>query len=166
MNIVERLPNFLVKPDLGPKLYIAYSKRSNRDQNNNEQFCVCLGQLTSQATRKAGTTNLHIDVSDAVNVLVYVGIGGQGENGEDKEEEMRRKISILLFDEKTFVFVFFSVEVEAEILDSNIDEAQLERLRNGERPGALWHLFRSDDAKKVREYIGRVRRNDLSSSVV
>lgn len=52
--------------------------------------------------------------------------------------------------------LFFVVEVEAEILDSNIDEAQLQRLRNGERPGALWHLFRSDDAKKIREYIGRV----------
>jgi hypothetical protein len=50
----------------------------------------------------------------------------------------------------------FILEVEAEILDSNIDEAQLQRLRNGERPGALWHLFRSDDAKKIREYIGRV----------
>jgi len=50
----------------------------------------------------------------------------------------------------------FIVEVEAEILDSNIDEVQLQRLINGERPGALWHLFRSDDAKKIREYIGRV----------
>jgi hypothetical protein len=26
LNIVERLPSFLVKPDLGPKLYIAYSE--------------------------------------------------------------------------------------------------------------------------------------------
>jgi hypothetical protein len=52
--------------------------------------------------------------------------------------------------------IWFILEVEAEILDSNIDEAQLQRLRNGERPGALWHLFRSDDAKKIREYIGRV----------
>ena len=26
MNIVERLPSCLVRPDLGPKLYIAYSK--------------------------------------------------------------------------------------------------------------------------------------------
>jgi hypothetical protein len=50
----------------------------------------------------------------------------------------------------------FIVEVKEEILDSNIDEAQLQRLRNGERPGALWHLFRADDAKKIREYIGRV----------
>ncbi len=48
------------------------------------------------------------------------------------------------------------VEVEAEILDSNIDEIQLQRLRNGERPGALWHIFRSDDVKKIRDYIGRV----------
>ncbi|CAF1340535.1 unnamed protein product [Adineta steineri] len=120
MNIVERLPSCLVKPDLGPKLYIAYS------------------QLTSLATKKAGTTNLHVDVSDAVNVLVYVGIGGHGEDGSDIEEELR--------------------QVEAEILESNIDEAQLQRLRNGERPGALWHLFRSDDAKKIREYIGRTQR--------
>lgn len=50
-----------------------------------------LGQLASQAQKKAGTTNLHIDVSDAVNVLVYVGIGGHGDDGSDKEEEMRRK---------------------------------------------------------------------------
>ena len=57
----------------------------------------------------------------------------------------------------------FIVEVEAEVLDSNIDEAQLQRLRNGERPGALWHLFRSDDAKKVREYIGRVCCSSYSS---
>lgn len=48
------------------------------------------------------------------------------------------------------------VEVEAEILDSNLDEAQLQRLRNGERPGALWHLFRADDAKKIRDYLDRV----------
>jgi len=41
-------------------------------------------------------------------------------------------------------------------MNSNIDKAQLQRLRNGEKPGALWHLFRSDDAKKIREYISRV----------
>ncbi|CAF2410229.1 unnamed protein product [Rotaria sp. Silwood2] len=128
MNIVERLPPCLVKPDLGPKLYIAYS------------------QLTSQATKKAGTTNLHIDVSDAVNVLVYVGIGGHGDDGSDKEEEIR--------------------QVETEILDSNIDEAQLQRLRNGERPGALWHLFRSDDAKKIREYVGRSQRKAAGSDSI
>ncbi len=114
-----------------------------------------LGQLTSQATKKAGTTNLHIDVSDAVNILVYVGIGGHGDDGSDNEEEIRRKKK-KRFEKLKRKNFFFIVEVEAEILDSNIDEIQLQRLRNGERPGALWHLFRSDDAKKIREYIGRV----------
>lgn len=119
-NIVERLPSCLVKPDLGPKLYIAYS------------------QLTSQSARQAGTTNLHIDVSDAVNVLVYVGIGGYGENGKDRYDEIR--------------------QVEAEVAKSNIDQVQLQRLKNGEQPGALWHLFRSDDAIKIREYLDRTHR--------
>jgi hypothetical protein len=53
---------------------------------------VILGQLTNQASKKAGTTNLHIDVSDAVNVLVYVGIGGHGDDGSDKDEEIQRKL--------------------------------------------------------------------------
>ncbi|CAF4884109.1 unnamed protein product [Rotaria magnacalcarata] len=105
-----------------------------------------LGQLKSKESKKAGTTNLHIDVSDAVNVLVYVGIGGHGNDGSDKEEEVR--------------------QVEAEILDSNIDEAQLQRLRNGERPGALWHLFRSDDANKIREYISRNQRKTPGSDFI
>ena len=56
-----------------------------------ESICTRVGQLTSQASRKAGTTNLHIDTSDAVNILVYVGIGGLGEDGSGKDEEIQRK---------------------------------------------------------------------------
>jgi len=65
------------------------------------------GQLTSQSCRQAGTTNLHIDVSDAVNVLVYVGIGGYGEHGKDKGEEIRRnqnKKRPRIFIETSFFF--------------------------------------------------------------
>ena len=47
-------------------------------------------------------------------------------------------------------------EVESEVLKSNLDDVQLQRLKNGELPGALWHLFRSDDVKYIREYLGRV----------
>lgn len=49
------------------------------------------GQLTNASSRKAGTTNLHIDVSDAVNVLVYVGIGGYDDSEAEKEQERRRE---------------------------------------------------------------------------
>lgn len=49
-NLVTRLPAEFMRPDLGPKMYIAYD--------------------SSSVTDKA-TTNLHLDVSDAVNVLVH-----------------------------------------------------------------------------------------------
>ena len=52
-NLASRLPEFFVKPDLGPKMYNAYG---------------------SALFPKEGTTNLHLDVSDAANVLVYVGV--------------------------------------------------------------------------------------------
>lgn len=39
--------------------------------------------LTSTEDRKVGTTNLHLDVSDAVNVMVYVGVPRGDDNHED-----------------------------------------------------------------------------------
>ena len=50
-NLASRLPEFFVRPDLGPKMYNAYG---------------------SARHAKEGTTNLHLDISDAVNVMVYV----------------------------------------------------------------------------------------------
>lgn len=52
-NLVSRLPEFFAKPDLGPKLSCAYGQAKH-----------C----------QTGTSNLHIDVSDAFNLLAYVGI--------------------------------------------------------------------------------------------
>eukprot|EP00731_Ephydatia_muelleri_P021270 Em0013g997a len=48
LNMASSLPEFFVKPDLGPKMYCAYG---------------------SAADASCGTTNLHIDISDAVNVM-------------------------------------------------------------------------------------------------
>lgn len=52
-NLVSRLPEFFMKPDLGPKLYSAY------------------GQAKCP---QAGTTNLHQDVTDEFHLLVYIGL--------------------------------------------------------------------------------------------
>lgn len=52
-NLVSRLPEFFVRPDLGPKMYNAYG---------------------SALYPQVGSTNLHLDVSDAVNLILYVGI--------------------------------------------------------------------------------------------
>jgi hypothetical protein len=52
-NLVSRLPDFFVPPDLGPKLYVAYG---------------------SALHPKIGSTNLHLDISDAANLMLYVGV--------------------------------------------------------------------------------------------
>ena len=51
-NMASSLSESFLKPDLGPKLYIAYS---------------------SARIPREGTTNLHVDISDALNVMMYVG---------------------------------------------------------------------------------------------
>lgn len=57
LNLAGRLPECFVRPDLGPKMYNAYGSAN-----------LC----------SKGTTNLHLDVSDAANVMVYVGLPKEG----------------------------------------------------------------------------------------
>lgn len=112
LNLAARLPNFFVRPDLGPKMYNAYG-------------------LTSTEDRKVGTTNLHLDVSDAVNVMVYVGIP----QGDDQSEQ----------------------EVIATIEEGDVDEMTKRRVYEGkDKPGALWHIYAAKDAEKIRELLRKV----------
>ncbi|XP_074503605.1 lysine-specific demethylase 3B isoform X3 [Sebastes fasciatus] len=112
LNLAARLPNFFVRPDLGPKMYNAYG-------------------LTSSEDRKVGTTNLHLDVSDAVNVMVYVGIP-QIEG--DPEQEVMTTIE-----------------------EGDVDDMTKRRVYEGkEKPGALWHIYAAKDAEKIRELLRKV----------
>uniref|UniRef100_A0A7N5ZUW2 Lysine-specific demethylase n=1 Tax=Anabas testudineus TaxID=64144 RepID=A0A7N5ZUW2_ANATE len=112
LNLAARLPNFFVRPDLGPKMYNAYGLISTED-------------------RKVGTTNLHLDVSDAVNVMVYVGIP----HGDNNQEE----------------------EVMTTIEEGDVDEMTKRRVYEGnEKPGALWHIYAAKDAEKIRELLRKV----------
>uniref|UniRef100_A0A673BG58 Lysine-specific demethylase n=1 Tax=Sphaeramia orbicularis TaxID=375764 RepID=A0A673BG58_9TELE len=114
LNLAARLPNFFVRPDLGPKMYNAYG-------------------LTSSEDRKVGTTNLHLDVSDAVNVMVYVGIPCGGEGGDEEQEVM------------------------TTIEEGDVDEMTKRRVYEGkEKPGALWHIYAAKDAEKIRELLRKV----------
>lgn len=109
LNLAARLPNFFVRPDLGPKMYNAYGEkdclsltemfRSPSTQLDVSSFSPIPpiiyptslppslsffpSGLISSEDRKVGTTNLHLDVSDAVNVMVYVGIP-QGEGDQEQ----------------------------------------------------------------------------------
>jgi lysine-specific demethylase 3 len=105
-NMASNLPAYFSTPDLGPKMYIAYS---------------------SIDTPRAGTTNLHVDISDAVNLLIYV----------STQEDDKAKVLKILEDTKC-------------------SEEQIKRFGKGEKIGAIWHLFRPRDADKIRSYFQMV----------
>ncbi|XP_028315844.1 lysine-specific demethylase 3B isoform X2 [Gouania willdenowi] len=120
LNLAARLPNFFVRPDLGPKMYNAYGLISSED-------------------RKVGTTNLHLDVSDAVNVMVYVGIP-HGDGNEEQEAEISGR-----------------AEVMTTIEEGDVDEMTKRKVYEGEeKPGALWHIYAAKDAEKIRELLRKV----------
>ncbi|XP_053314115.1 lysine-specific demethylase 3A [Spea bombifrons] len=112
LNLASRLPSYFVRPDLGPKMYNAYG-------------------LITPEDRKYGTTNLHLDVSDAANVMVYVGIPkGQ----QDQEQEVLKTIQ-----------------------DGDADELTIKRyVEFKEKPGALWHIFAAKDTEKIRQFLKKV----------
>ncbi|XP_028816664.1 lysine-specific demethylase 3B-like isoform X2 [Denticeps clupeoides] len=120
LNLASRLPNFFVRPDLGPKMYNAYGLISTED-------------------RKVGTTNLHLDVSDAVNVMVYVGIP----EGDDNQEEDAGLAGYK--------------EVMTTIEEGDVDDMTKRRVYEAkEKPGALWHIYAAKDAEKIRELLRKV----------
>nr|XP_002122286.3 lysine-specific demethylase 3B [Ciona intestinalis] len=111
-NIAGYLPDFFVRPDLGPKMYIAYGWVTEKDWNQ-------------------GTTNLHLDISDACNLMVYVGVPMDQPPG--------------------------SLNTMLEIIkEGDVDEFQLERSKTS-KPGALWHIFKASDTDKIRQLILKVK---------
>ena len=111
-NLASRLPTSFVKPDLGPKMYTAYG---------------CSATLPD-----IGTTNLHLDISDAINALVYVTVAKRNKGEKDLADE------------------------QYEYLDSLKDIDRLSKDRMKERKseiGALWHIFEAKDADKIRQFL-------------
>lgn len=110
LNLASRLPDCFVRPDLGPKMYTAYGSALHPGH---------------------GTTNLHLDVSDAVNVMVYV--SGPKDVGDKITREAYRAID----------------EAGCDILTRR-------RVRErGELPGALWHIYNPRDADKIRDLLNK-----------
>ncbi|MBN3304406.1 JHD2C protein, partial [Amia calva] len=115
LNLASRLPTFFVRPDLGPRLCCAYGVAASKEQD-------------------FGTANLHLEVSDIVSILVYVGVA-KGNGVLSKTGVLKR--------------------LEEEDLDDNMKK----RLKDSsETPGALWHIYVSKDAEKIKEFLLKVAR--------
>ncbi|XP_053165733.1 probable JmjC domain-containing histone demethylation protein 2C isoform X2 [Hemicordylus capensis] len=113
LNLASYLPGFFVRPDLGPRLCSAYGVAAAKDHD-------------------IGTTNLHIEVSDVVNILVNVGIA-KG-NGVLSKSGVLKK-----FEEE------------------DLDDILRKRLKDSsELPGALWHIYAGKDADKIKEFLQQI----------
>lgn len=109
-NLANRLPNHILKPDLGPKMYSAYGSALHPTK---------------------ATTNLHLDVSDAVNIMVYADVPQNAANND--------------------------AYVNDAIDNSGCDQYQKERLaREQKNIGAIWHIYDSCDANKIRQLLNKV----------
>ncbi|KAA0198903.1 JmjC domain-containing histone demethylation protein-like [Hyalella azteca] len=112
LNLAGRLPECFVKPDLGPKMYIAYG---------------------SALYPQKASTNLHLDISDAVNVMCYSGVPKDGSTEEDVKAALKA------------------------IDDAGCDLLTRRRAREPETvPGALWHIYHARDADKIRDLLNKV----------
>ncbi|XP_064176425.1 probable JmjC domain-containing histone demethylation protein 2C isoform X1 [Anguilla rostrata] len=113
LNLASHLPTFFVRPDLGPRLCCAYGVAASQEQD-------------------FGTANLHMEVSDIVSVLVYVGVA-KGNGVLSKTGVLKR--------------------LEEEDLDDSVKK----RLKDSsETPGALWHIYVSKDVEKIKEFLHKV----------
>ena len=112
LNLASYLPDYCLKPELGPKMYIAYG---------------------SALYSNKGSTNLHIDMSDAVNMLVYVGFPSDGDMQENAKEVFK------------------------EVDKAGCDILMKRRVRSRNiLPGALWHIFHPSDTCKIRDFLNKV----------
>ena len=127
------------RPDLGPKMYSAYG---------------------SPLTCTKGTTNLHLDMSDAVNVMIYVGIPKEG-NTQELLDGNHFQFYVFFPIESPFLWLLFTAELKA-IKESGCDHFSIKRTRDaeigggGDVPGAIWHIYEAKDADSIRDFLIKV----------
>ncbi|KAJ8250239.1 hypothetical protein COCON_G00221610 [Conger conger] len=115
LNLASWLPPFFVRPDLGPRLCCAYGIVASQEQD-------------------FGTSNIHLEVSDTISILVYVGVA-KGNGVLSKTGLLKR------------------------LEEEDLDEGMKRRLRDSsEMPGALWHIYPSKDTDKIKEFLHKVAR--------
>ncbi|PKI60530.1 hypothetical protein CRG98_019006 [Punica granatum] len=127
LNISVNLPEDSLKPDMGPKTYIAYG-------------------VAPELGRADSVTKLHCDMSDAVNVLTHTAevklTSVQLEKIEKLKEKHRKQ------DQREGVEISHDTNGKADGSSQNeVDELDFTE------GGAVWDIYRREDVPKLRDYL-------------
>ncbi|KAJ0265790.1 Transcription factor jumonji [Hirschfeldia incana] len=135
LNIAAKLPEGLIKPDLGPKTYIAYG-------------------IPDELGRGDSVTKLHCDMSDAVNILTHTTevTLSQEQISAVKDLKQKHKEQNKLEEQGTGDN---GIACSHEEEGMNIPEIlSNEKEQTHDQTGsALWDIFRREDVPKLEEYL-------------
>ncbi|CAH8290844.1 unnamed protein product [Eruca vesicaria subsp. sativa] len=133
LNLAAKLPDECLKPDMGPKTYVAYG-------------------FAQEMGRGDSVTKLHCDMSDAVNVLTHI---SEVTIKEDEKKAKMEKMKTLKkkHTEQDVKELFCSVpnyKEKMQILEITGEEEVKNLDADG---GALWDIFRREDVPKLEKYL-------------
>ncbi|KAL8537357.1 hypothetical protein ACS0TY_012489 [Phlomoides rotata] len=132
LNLAVKLPEKSLKPDMGPKTYIAYG-------------------FNEELERGDSVTKLHCDMSDAVNVLTHV-----------EAVKLSKVKRMNLYNIPKLKKQHAKQDQKEIPMGANNQKQQFGRKKkvgykksSASSSGALWDIFRQQDVPKLEEYIKR-----------
>ncbi|CAL8078522.1 unnamed protein product [Calicophoron daubneyi] len=146
LNLAARLSSFFVCPDLGPKLYVAYG---------------------TGGSRSMGTTNLHVDIADAINILLYV--GHPSDSFEESSANAEAVLNVVRQAGVDRVFLERAMSWTKRMQSAAGGQRQPDENPQANQPddvgppGALWHIFLPGDMPALREFLTQVREEETGA---
>ncbi|NXC35497.1 HAIR demethylase, partial [Campylorhamphus procurvoides] len=115
---------------------------------------VCAAYGVPPRDRNVGTKNLAVEAADSISILVHAAAAPRGTGAALGVPTARRSLRPPLSPP-------LSPSLPAEVLlhgdTDDMDAPLKERLRDADgRPGALWHIFRAEDAARIRDFLRKV----------
>ncbi|KAJ3691070.1 hypothetical protein LUZ61_020234 [Rhynchospora tenuis] len=157
LNLAVKLPANMLKPDLGPKTYIAYGIREELVEGDS-------------------VTKLHCDMSDAINILTHTSEvklnpeqrkaikkahSKSNDRSKDCKTSKSKKVHSKSNNQSKDCKTNGSDETEekSKIIDEDDNKTKTsDDSDNQEFGGALWDIWRREDVPKLKEYLMKYSR--------